>query len=234
MHNNKIKIILIEPQMGENIGAAARIMSNFNVEDLIIVNPKQQWPNEKANAMAVSGAYILDKALVVNNLNECLQGIDFLIATAATNRDLNKQVISSHQLPEVLQAQKNIGIMFGCEKSGLNNEHLSYADIIMNIPTGNNHSLNLAQAVAVVCYELSKFKEFDLIEFLQTDVADKSELNNMLLHFYKVLDEKGYYKNPKMRPNMELNLRNLFTKAKMTDQEIRTIRGVISLLEKGY
>lgn len=234
MSNNKTKIILVEPQMGENIGAAARIMTNFNLDDLVIVNPKQGWPNEKAIAMAAHGACILDKARVVSNFSGSLEGVDFLIATAATGRDIEKPVITSHDLPLYLKDKKNVAIMFGCEKSGLNNEHLSYADVILNIPTGNNHSLNLAQAVAIVSYELSKNACLEAIEFVKSEVASKSDLDNMLVHFYKVLDEKGYYKNPKMRPNMELNLRNLFTKASMTEQEIRTIRGIISLLEKGY
>lgn len=232
MQKNKTKIILVEPQMGENIGAAARVMSNFDLEELRIVNPRDSWPNEKAVAMAASGAYILENAKIFDTLEEAVTDVKYIIATGATDRDMEKQVITSYNIGDNLH--ENMAILFGCEKTGLSNEQLTYADVVLNIPTGKNHSLNLAQAVAVVAYELSKLQDLDKISYLEAENAPKSDLNNMLVHMYRVLDEKGYYKNPRMRPTMEQNLRTLFTKAKLTEQEIRTLRGIISLLEKGY
>jgi tRNA/rRNA methyltransferase len=230
-----IYIVLVEPQMGENIGAAARVMSNFGFDNLRIVNPRDGWPNPKANDMSAHGLFVLEKAKIYKDVESAIADLNFVCATSAQKRYMNKDIISATEITKELSLQNensNIGILFGRERSGLTNEELGLADKLIKIPVSNiNPSLNLAQAVGIVCYELSKFKNFE-IEKNHQILASKDELS----YFLKTLDDNlinsGFLRNEKMRPTMIQNIRNIFTRAQLTEQDIRTLHGMLNSLKK--
>ncbi|CAN0588316.1 unnamed protein product, partial [Ectocarpus sp. 12 AP-2014] len=152
---NNISIILVEPQMGENIGAAARAMKNFSITDLRIVSPRDGWPNEKAKNMSVGALGIIENAKIYSSVPDSLENLEYVYAASAAPRDINKNYALSRDLAKEITGYKHVGIMFGRESSGLNNKEISYANKIVTIDTDVNFSsLNIAHAVAVIGYEL--------------------------------------------------------------------------------
>lgn len=217
--------------MGENIGAAARIMSNFGFSELRIVSPRDGWPNEKASAMAAGGVSVIQNATIFDNLNDAIADLNFVIATSAELRDLEKPVCNPNQAVKIVREKRNVGLLFGCERTGLTNEELVMADLIIQIPTHEiNRSLNLAQAIGIVCYEFSRMllKPMPLRE--GDELATKAELEYMFAHLEGELDNSKFFKNDDMRASLKMNLRNMFTRASLTTQEVQTLRGVIKAL----
>ncbi len=226
-------IILVSPQMGENIGATARIMSNFGYEELRLVLPRDGWPNSKAEEMAAHGAYILKDARIFQTVDEAVADINFLVATTAHSRYMNKPMVTSARLVDQLHSSTGkTALMFGRERSGLTNEELQLADCIVSIPVSEkNPSLNLAQAVAVLAYEIIRVeKPIPLRE--PVSLAPKHEIN----YFFACLEEKlvasGFLRHEKLRATMRKNIRNLFLRAELTDQDLRTLHGMINSLYK--
>ncbi len=233
--------------MGENIGAAARVMLNFGLRNLRIVSPRDDWPNPKAVEMAVGAVGVLDNALIFDSLEEVVADINYIYATTARPRDMVKPVVNLPDFPAELadkggQDVKS-GIMFGAEKSGLSNEEVVFADKILTIPVGDEYpSLNLAQAVGVVCYEISRFSCHSAVSKASeqdggtgrtTHPSSKEELVHLFNHLEEELDNKGFFKVIEKRQKMTDNIRNIFSRAELTEQEIRTLRGIIrSLTEK--
>lgn len=221
-------IILVAPQMGENIGAAARAMSNFGLDDLRLVSPRDGWPNPKANEMAAHGEFIIEKARVFETVNDAISDLNFLIATTANLRYMEKPITSSREVFNL--AQGKVGIMFGCERSGLTNEQLVMADVITQIPTSNiNPSLNIAQAVGVMCYELFT-RNINPLPNKNTPLATKQELDFFLAFLESSLEEADFFKNKKLAPTMKSNIRNMFTRQSLTSQDTRTLMGVLKSL----
>lgn len=226
-----LKIILHKPQMGENIGAAARIMHNFGYADLRIVSPRDGWPNEKAQAMAAGGEKIVENAQVFENLKDAISDLNFLVATSAELRSMEKPICTPEQAVKIVREKRKVGFLFGCERTGLTNEELAMADLIIQIPTHEQYrSINLAQAVCIVCYEFSKMLLRPMPKNEISEQATKEELENMIIHLEGDLDSSGFFKNEDMRDSMKLNLRNMFTRAALTSQEVQTMRGVIKSL----
>lgn len=228
-----LKIILSHPQMGENIGAAARIMSNLGFEDLRIVSPRDGWPNEKAQSMAAGGLDVVNKAEVFESLKDAISDISFLIATASDARSMDKPICSPEQAVKIVRDKSNVGLLFGCERTGLTNEELTMADLIIQIPTSDKYkSINLAQAVGIVSYEFSKML-FNKIEHPEKlDIATKGELEHMFVHLEEELDKSEFFKNDDVRHSLKLNIRKMFTRTQLSPQEVSTLRGVIKALVK--
>lgn len=230
----KIIVILVEPQMGENIGAAARIMSNFDIVEMRIVNPRDGWPNAKAIAMAAHGAHILDGAKIYTTTSDAIGDINVLFATSAQTRYMNKPVLTPHEMSESIKSlshETTIGVLFGRERSGLTNEELLLADSLIRIPVSDkNPSLNLAQAVGLIAYEISKTLELSNPENPQT-LATKDEMNFLLQTLDANLSEKNFFKNPQMHPTMSQNINNIFTRANLTSQEVKTLHGIFKALQ---
>ncbi len=221
-------IILVAPQMGENIGAAARAMSNFGLDDLRLVSPRDGWPNPKANEMAAHGEFIIEKARVFETVNDAIADLNFLIATTANPRYMEKPITSPREVFNLTQGK--IGIMFGCERSGLTNEQLVMADVITQIPTSNiNPSLNIAQAVGVMCYELFSHNINPLIN-KNTPLATKEELDFFLTFLESSLEETAFFKNKKLAPTMKRNIRNMFIRQSLTSQDTKTLMGILKSL----
>jgi tRNA/rRNA methyltransferase len=233
-----VYFILVEPQMGENIGAVARVISNFGFHKLRIVAPRDGWPNEKAFELAAHGKFILDDAEIFPSLNEAIKDVNYLIATSASKRDMEKQICRPKELFELVARhavrKEKIGVMLGRERSGLTNEEMVMADVLCSINTSKlNSSMNIAQAACVLAYELSEIS-LENQSITESPVANKQEIESLFQHLKSELDRKDYFKAKEKEERMFQNIRNIFTKAKLTEQEVRTLRGVIRTLSEEY
>ena len=232
-------IILVEPQLGENIGASCRAMLNFGVSDLRLINPRDGWPNIKANAMA-AGA-LEDKTFnvtVYKDIKEATYDISYLLATTARIRDMNKPVFNSKEgIDKLIIAQNQglkAGIIFGGEKSGLNNEDLVKADALINIESNQNFSsINLSMSVLLICYEwffnITKLNKLTDISIKNEKVmANKSELNYFIDRLVSILDSTNFFTPNEKRKVMINNIEAIFTRNNLTLQELNTLHGIIS------
>ena len=242
-------VILARPQMGENIGAAARAMKNCGLASLRLIAPRDGWPNPAARPMATVGADILDRAEVYDTLADALHDIRFMVATSARPRDMEKPVFAPRLatrkiLEEQLQGVRlgtKVALLFGAERSGLDNDELVLADCVAQAPLHKGaSSLNLAQAVFLMAWEwriaalgLSERAELDAIEGLSAP-AELRARDFFLSRLEDTLDEKGFFSNREMAPTVKRNLRSLFTRARPTEQELRTLHGIITLFERDF
>ncbi len=229
--------ILHTPQLGENIGAAARVMGNFGLPDLVIVDPRDGWPNDKAVTMS-AGSPVLGNARVEYRLGDAIHDRTRLYATTARPRGMEKPVMTAREavsdMKAAIEAGEKVGVMFGGEKSGLPNEAVNLADAIITLPVDRSFSsLNLAQAVAVIAYEWTAGEgappEFEPV----SDVATREDLERMFEHFEAELDRAGFFHPPSKTPLMVQNLRNAFIRGRWTEQEVRTFRGAVKALALG-
>jgi len=245
-------VILVNPQLGENIGTAARAMANFGLSDLRIFGPRDGWPNGKANAAAAKGEWIVDQASVHDQLEQALGDLNFVYATTARPRDMIKQVMTPDQASADMHARiadgQKVGVMFGRERWGLSNAEIALADVAVMAPVDPSHaSLNIAQAVLLIGYEWYKPIAQSIgmgtdeaapeiatgLKMPETRPASKQELVGMFEHLERELDEGGFFKTDEVRPRMKVNLRNMLGRAELTEQEVRTFRGVIAALSHG-
>ena len=238
MNFSNLTIILVDTQLAENIGLASRAMFNFGVTKLRLVNPKIEWPSEKASAVSVDAKSVIDEAAVYNDLRYALEDIDYSVAFTARRRDMNKSFISNEGLIKDISSKgyaQKIGIVFGGESSGLSNEHISLVSKCVTIDTHDNFSsLNLSHAVAVFCYSLFQSQEKNKLAN-ERDISlevKNSELLNFFDHLEKELEIRGFFEPPEKMPKMKQNIRNLFHRADLSGREVQTLRGVITALTK--
>lgn len=235
-------VILVEPQMGENIGAAARAMANFGLSDLRLVRPRDGWPNEKAVASASRADHIIAATQVFETLEEAIADLGFLFATTARSRDVTKAVRGPQEAAATLRAQEALGrrpgILFGRERWGLENDEIALCDEILTLPVVPEFaSLNIAQAVLVVAYEWRKAGFASEAEALPFGMAERSppatkeELVHFFEHLETALEERSFFRPQVKKDNMIRNLRAIFQRVAMTSQEVRTMRGIIATLE---
>lgn len=229
--------ILVRPQMAENIGMAARAMMNCGIFELRLVAPRESPTDEKALSASSGADVILHQARVFETLSEAVSDLTFLVATTARARDMEKKVLTAEETMPFLAQQigngEKVGILFGCERTGLLNDELALADNLLTIPLNPAHtSLNLSQAVLLIGYEWLKASRKPIIEIeqLQPLQASKEELIQLFERFDQVLNEYGYYRWPLKKPRMRRNLNNIFIKACLTKQEVRTLHGVLNTL----
>ena len=235
---NNISIILVEPQLGENIGTTARAMLNFGFENLILVNPRDDWPNEYAMKAAAGAIKVIEKTRVFKNLEDALSEFNFAFSTTIRPRDMVKPVNGLEKMAEKsyekLEMKQKIAFIFGREKSGLTNHQISLTDEIIEIPTNKDFSsLNLAQAVILVVSELNRLGvSYAKEEIVIPDSfpANKKDLISFFNHLERALDDSGYLKPLEKKPTMMMNIRNIFNRSNLTDQEVKTLRGVITAL----
>lgn len=231
-------VILVEPQLGENIGTAARAMLNFGLTDLRLVRPRDVWPNPKAVGAASGATLVLDKTQVFDSTETAIAGLTRVFATTARTRDMRKETVTpaeaAARLRADLAAGETCGVLFGAERAGLTNDDIALADTIITVPLNPAFSsLNLAQAVLLIGYEW--FKSGDTTPPAQFDMGDsrpatREELLGFFEQFEKELRERGFLFPPHKAPVMTRNLRNLFHRAHLTEQEVRTLRGVVKAL----
>lgn len=234
-------IILSRPQLGENIGAAARAMKNFGLSNLRIVAPRDGWPNKKAGIMAVGAVDILDEAGLYSDAAAALADLQFVVAATARERGVSKPVLTpleaARRLREAAARDTRCGILFGSERSGLDNDEVSLANAIVTIPTTDFSSINLGQSVVLLCYEW--FRAADTTPAARiahgplARKATREEMVQLFEHLEDELLKSGFLYPPSKETPMIRNLRSLLNRADMTDQEVRTLRGVVVALSKG-
>lgn len=231
-------IILVVPQMGENIGAAARAMNNFALTDLRLVRPRDGWPNPDAVPMSAGSTEILDNAKVFRTTEDAIADLNYVVATTARQRGMVKPVLPPRATAEDLFARtgqgQRTGILFGGERSGLGNEDVALADAIVTIPTNPDYaSINIAQAVLLLGYEWFAASGGTLPPQSTDDrtrPATKEELVGFMEHMEQALDQAGFLFPPAKRPSMIINLRNMWQRADLREQDVRTLRGIIVAL----
>lgn len=235
-------IILARPQLGENIGAAARAMANFGLSDLRLVAPRDGWPNERAYSMAAGALAIVEAAQVFETLADALGGLQTVYATTARLRGVAKPVLTPAEAASRLRAASGggakTGLLFGSERSGLDNDEVALATAIITIPTSPDFSsLNLGQAVLLNAYEWWKSGDATPAEQIEHSgfavPASRADMIHLFEHLEDELLKSGFLYPPDKVGQMRLNLRAMLNRADLTDQEVRTLRGVIVALTKG-
>lgn len=235
-------VILCEPQLGENIGTAARAMANFGLWDLRLVRPRDGWPNEKAVAAASRADHVIERVRVFETLEEAIADLTLVYATTARSRDMQKEVIgpdeAGRRMATHIAGGQGAGLLFGRERWGLLNEEVALSDMIVTLPVEPAFaSLNIAQAVLILAYEFRRQSgQAESLPFGSglSDVAPKSELVGLFEHLEGVLDQTGFFTTPDKRPSMVNNLRTALTRGNFSSQEIRTLRGVISSIDRRH
>jgi tRNA/rRNA methyltransferase len=231
-------IILVEPQLGENIGAAARAMLNCGLTDLRLVKPRDGWPNPKAVANASGADSVIEAARLFDTPEAAIADLERVYATTARHRGMIKRVATPRraaaEMRKRIGAGEAVGVLFGPERMGLVNEHVALADAVISVPLNPGFaSLNLGQAVLLLGYEwfqaADKTPASELVTN-ETRPAVKAELLNFFEHLEKELDDCGFLRNAEKRPSMVRNIRNLFQRTGLTHQEIRTLHGIVAEL----
>lgn len=224
-------IILVRPQLGENIGSAARVMANFGLSELRIVAPRDGWPNTKADALAGHAKDILEHAGLFDTVEDAVADLQLTFATSSRDRAMSKSVAEPEDAVAQMRAGGlRCGVMFGAERTGLENEELMSADAVLTIPTiGKYASLNLSHAVGIVAYEWSKGQAV-LPETVPHVPASKEALEGLFAHLEQALEAREYFKEPTKKPFMWRNIRTTLVRSQMNAKEVQTWRGIIRAL----
>lgn len=234
--------MLVGPQLGENIGTAARAMLNFGLTDLRLVRPKAGWPNVKALNAASGADEVIAAVRVFGTTAEAIADLRRVYAATARSRDMAKPVAdpagAAREMRALARRGERSGVLFGPERTGLDNDDVALADAIVTIPLNPAFSsLNLAQAVLVLAYEWFRSEGREAGRKAAPlkaggRFASKGELESFYRHLEGALDEAGFFASPKMRPTMVRNLRNFFSRAIPSEQEVQTLHGVVERLRR--
>lgn len=227
-------ILLVRPQLGENIGMAARAMLNCGLDELRLVAPRDGWPNRAAQAAAAGADAVIDSVRVFDTAAEAVADLQLVLATTARRRDVEKPVHGPREAARLLRdSGARTGILFGPERSGLDNDEAGLAASIIEAPLNPAFpSLNLAQAVFLVAWEW-RMAGSPPVPPPPSELASAEAFEGFWRHLDGALDAAGYYREPKLKPTVQRNLRAVFARAGLTDQEVRTLRGVIARLASG-
>lgn len=234
-------VILSHPQLGENIGAAARAMANFGLSDLRLVKPRHGWPDAKAIAVAAGSAKVVEEACVFATSREALAELNLVYATTARERGITKEVLTPAEAARRLRAAsargQKTGILFGNERAGLDNEEISLCDCVVTIPTAHFASINLGQAVLLTAYEW--FRAGDATPAARLEYGPihrkptRAELVDLFDHLERELKESGFLFPPEKRDAMVRAIRATIHRARLTYQEVQTLRGMLAALATG-
>ena len=228
-------MILVRPQMGENIGGAARAMWNFGLDRMRVVAPRDGWPNQKAVAMASGAGRLLDEAGLFSTVREAVADCDFVFATTARMRGITKPIMTPERAMEHARALvaegKKVGVMFGPERAGLENEDVVEANAIVTVPVNPAFaSLNLAQAVLLMSYEWGRQTTEtppEVMEMAKTDWAGHVEVEKLGDHYEEVMEEAGFFFPETKAAGMKRTLRNLWSRMPMTRADVQVFHGVL-------
>ena len=252
-HSMSPAVVLVNPQLGENIGTAIRAMANFGLSELRIVDPRDGWPSEKAISAAAGADWIIESTRVYDRLEDALLDVNHVYATTARPRGLVKEILSPEQagsdMRERIGRGEKLGVLFGRERWGLSNDEISLADVIITAPVDPAFaSLNIAQAVLLVGYEWYKGHARTLgqatpelpalsgpgLRLGDARPATKKELFGLFGHLESELESAGFFKTPEKKPGMVRNTRNLLARARLTEQEVRSLRGMVASLARSH
>lgn len=237
-------IILVRPQLAVNIGTAARAMANFGLSDLRLVAPREGWPlmgtvRETAEAAASGAADLLSSARVFNTTAEAIGDLQTVYATTARERGQGKPVLppSTAMARAAVAGNDRSGVLFGPERTGLDNDDVVLADSIVTFPVSTAYaSLNLAQAVLLIGYEWLRSSRGEALPFAAVEhspPARKADVLSFFGYLEHALTESGYFRPEDKRPIMQRNLRNILQRVSLTEQDVRTLRGAIVRLVEG-
>lgn len=233
-------IILVEPQLGENIGMAARAMANFGLSEMRLVRPRGNWKHQKTLATAANAAFVVEAAQVYPDLRSAIADLQFVYATTARERGQGKNVVGPQEAGTAMATRlatgEKIGVLFGRERTGLENDDIAAADEILTFPVNPRHaSLNLAQAVLLTGYSFAQAIAMPL-PFTRKETwppADRETVLSFFDYLEEVLEERGFFRPAHKRPVMSRNLRNIFHRIGLSEQDVRTLRGMVVRLVEG-
>jgi tRNA/rRNA methyltransferase len=233
-------VILKDSQLAENIGAVARVMANFGLDELRLVSPRDGWPQDRAWASASGADWPLDGARVFDTLEQAIADLNVVFATTARPREARLPVLTPREgaaaLSRASAAGSAVGVLFGGERAGLGADDIVLCQAIITMPVSPRfRSLNLAQAVALNAYEWRLQQDASAPEDFSDAAlpADQAALVGFYEQIEGELDQAGFFHPPEKRPSMVRNLRSIFARAHLSDQEVRTLRGVVTALSKG-
>ena len=234
-------VILVEPQLGDNIGTTARAMANFGLSRLRLVKPRDGWPNPRAYVAASGADRILDEAALYDTVEAAIADLTYVLATTARAHDQAKPVIGPEEAARVMAprivAGEAVGVIFGRERYGLENTEVALTDAIVTFPVNPAFaSLNLAQAVLVIAYEWFKLVTGGALPFATPQKSDPATREQLLAFFENVereLDRVEFFRPAEKHETMMINLRNIFHRMQPTRQDIQTLSGVIMSIAEG-
>jgi tRNA/rRNA methyltransferase len=234
-------IVLVEPQLGQNIGTAARAMANFGLSRLRLVKPRDGWPDIQATRAASGADHVLDGVELYDTLQDAIADCQFVLATTARAHDQAKPVVgpedAAREIAPRVAANETVAVVFGRERWGLMNDEVGLADRILTYPVNPAFaSLNLAQAVLVIAYEYFKLAGGGALPFcmpVRSAPAGKQQLFAFFADLEAELDKVEFFRPPEKRPTMSINLRNIFARMQPTSQDIQTLHGVLMAIAEG-
>jgi len=227
--------VLVRPQLGENIGKAARAMLNFGLTEMRLVAPRDGWPNPSAGPAAAGADTVLEQASLHETLAEAVANCAHVYATTVRKRGVTKPVLTPEQAAsQMREARGRSAIVFGPERSGLETDEVALARAIVTVPVNSEFaSLNLAQAVILCAYEWSKLQDMQMPTADETpSPASQRELEGLIVHFEALLEPRNYFWPKARAAASRRTLRNMLTKPAWNSLEVRTFRGILSTLEK--
>jgi tRNA/rRNA methyltransferase len=236
MNKNSLKnvsVVLVRPQMGENIGAAARAMANFGLSDLRIVDPRDGWPNERAQTMAAKAFDGHVSVQVFDTVDAAIAESHYVYATTARKRDMLKDVRAPTEAAEHCSelGAGNIALVFGAERTGLTNEEAELCHSFITIPTDPDFSsLNLGQSVLLLAYEFSKVSPEQAEQGADDSLASVEQVEAFLSRLDDELEAHRFFQRLELRPSVMGVIRTFFLRSQMREQEVRTMQGVLSAL----
>ena len=233
--------VLVRPQMGENIGASARAMWNFGLEQMRVVAPRDGWPSTRAVAMASGAGRLLDAAQHFDGVSEAVGDTSFVFATTARGRGLTKPILAPEEAmrqaaEKIAQGQK-VAVLFGPERAGLENEDIAGANALISVPVNSDFpSLNLAQCVLLMAYEWLRAQgqvELARMELAKTQWAEAIEVEKLAQHYEERLEDAGFFFPEAKAPGMKVNLRNMWSRFSLTRADVQMLHGVLRQLVRG-
>lgn len=235
VHAGQPAIVLVRPQMGENIGAAARAMWNFGLDRMRVVDPRDGWPNERAVALASGAGRLLDEAGIYEDVTGALKDCTYVFATTARDRDLTKPVVTPEramaQAREITAAGGKVGILFGPERAGLENADIAPANAIISVDVNPAFpSLNLAQCVLLCAYEWQRQVSTvppEVMTLAGTDFASGLEVERLGDHYEERMDVAGFFWPTAKADSMKLNLRNMWGRLDLTRADVQMLHGML-------
>lgn len=233
--------VLVRPQMGENIGASARAMWNFGLEQMRVVAPRDGWPSTRAVAMASGAGRLLDAAQHFDGVSQAVGDTSFVFATTARGRGLTKPILAPEEAmrqaaEKIAQGQK-VAVLFGPERAGLENEDIAGANALISVPVNPDFpSLNLAQCVLLMAYEWRRAQgqvELARMELAKTQWAEAIEVEKLAQHYEERLEDAGFFFPETKGPGMKVNLRNMWSRFSLTRADVQMLHGVLRQLVRG-
>ncbi len=227
--------VLVRPQMGENIGGAARAMWNFGLDRMRLVAPRDGWPNQKAVAMSSGAGRLLDEALLSDDVAGALEDCTYVFATTARARELTKPVVTPERAMEIarekIAAGEKVAVLFGPERAGLENDDISRANAIINVPVNPQFaSLNLAQCVLLTAYEWQRGANdvvHERVEMARTEWATNQDVEKLAEHYEDRMQEAGFFFPEAKADGMKINLRNMWSRMPFTRADVQMLHGMM-------